>query len=100
MADVALNAARSKAPLMRISIGRYLNQFIITRENKVLNVVDTSLMGWVSGSSPMGAGFLGYDKLDKDSIARSAELAVSIAKENARLQSEPVQLAPQKGYGE
>ncbi|MDT4839767.1 hypothetical protein FQZ97_735650 [compost metagenome] len=38
--------------------------------------------------------------MDKDSIAKAAELAVAIAKENARLLMEPVQLAPQKGYGE
>ena len=36
----------------------------------------------------------------KSSIAKAAELAVSIAKENSKLLKEPVQLAPQKGYGE
>jgi TldD protein len=39
-------------------------------------------------------------KLDNDSIAKAAELAVAIAKENSRLLTEPVRLAPQKGYGE
>jgi TldD protein len=33
-------------------------------------------------------------------LPKAAALAVAIAKENARIQSEPVQLAPQKGYGE
>ncbi|MEJ0102068.1 MAG: DNA gyrase modulator [Bacteroidota bacterium] len=45
-------------------------------------------------------GFSATDKLTPDGIAKAAALAVSIAKENARLLSEPVQLAPQKGYGE
>ncbi|HYK76627.1 MAG TPA: TldD/PmbA family protein, partial [Daejeonella sp.] len=35
-----------------------------------------------------------------DSIARAAERAVQIAKVNAKLLTEPVKLAPQKGYGE
>ena len=102
MADIALNAARSKgATYADVRIGRYLNQFIITRENKVLNVVDTESYGMGIRVIVNGCwGFSATDKLDKDSIARSAELAVSIARENARLQSEPVQLAPQKGYGE
>ena len=42
LADTALNAARSKgATYVDVRIGRYLNQFIITRENKVTNLVDT-----------------------------------------------------------
>ncbi len=102
MADIALNAARAKgATYADVRIGRYRNQFIITREDKVLNTVDTESYGMGIRVIVGGCwGFSATDKLDTDSIARSAELAVSIAKENARLQSEPVQLAPQKGYGE
>src|ERR1700733_14997065 len=102
MADIALNAARSKgATYTDVRIGRYRNQFIITREDKVLNTVDTESYG--IGIRVIAAGCWGFaatDKLDKDGIAQAAEMAVSIAKENARLQKEPVQLAPQKGYGE
>jgi TldD protein len=102
LADVALNAAKSKgASYADVRIGRYRNQFIITREDKVLNTVDTESYGIgirvIAGGS---WGFAATDKLDNDGIARAAELAVSIAKENARLQKEPVRLAPQKGYGE
>ncbi|HXO77175.1 MAG TPA: hypothetical protein VN824_18105, partial [Puia sp.] len=40
LADIALNAARSKgASYTDVRIGRYRNQFIITREDKVLNTV-------------------------------------------------------------
>ncbi|HVW60624.1 MAG TPA: TldD/PmbA family protein [Puia sp.] len=102
LADVALNAARSKgASYVDVRIGRYLNQFIITREDKVLNIVDTESYGMGIRVIANGCwGFAATDKLDNDNIARSAAMAVSIAKENARLQSQPVQLAPQKGFGE
>jgi TldD protein len=45
-------------------------------------------------------GFAATDKMDEDNISKAAALAVEIAKENSRLLSEPVRLAPQKGYGE
>ena len=102
LADIALNAARSKgATYSDVRIGRYRNQFIITREDKVLNTVDTESYGIGIRVIANGCwGFAATDKLDHDGIARAAELAVSIARENARLLTEPVQLAPQKGYGE
>ncbi|HVU98108.1 MAG TPA: TldD/PmbA family protein [Puia sp.] len=102
LADIALNAARSKgASYADVRIGRYRNQFIVTREDKVLNTVDTESYGIgirvIAGGN---WGFAATDKMDKDGIAQAAALAVSIARENARLLKEPVQLAPQKGYGE
>src|ERR1700744_405240 len=102
LADIALNAARSKgATYADVRIGRYRNQFIITREDKVLNTVDTESYGIGIGVIAGGSwGFAATDKLDHDGIAQAAGLAVSIARENSRLQKEPVQLAPQKGYGE
>lgn len=102
LADVALNEARSKgATYTDVRIGRYLNQFIITREDKVQNVVNTESFGVGIRVIANGSwGFAATDKLDRDSVAKAAQLAVTIAKENARLLSEPVQLAPQKGVGE
>ncbi len=102
MADVALNAARSKgATYTDVRIGRYLNQYVITREDKVENIVDTESYGMGIRVIANGCwGFAATDRLDNDSIAKAAQMAVAIAKENARLQSEPVQLVPQKGYGE
>ncbi len=102
MADVALNAARSKgASYTDVRIGRYLNQFVITREDRVENIVNTESFGIGIRVIANGSwGFAATDNLDTDSIAKTAALAVSIAKENARLLTEPVQLAPQKGYGE
>jgi TldD protein len=102
MADIALNAARSKgATYTDARLGRYLNQFVVTRDRNIENIVDTESYGMGIRVIANGCwGFAATDKLDNDSIARAAETAVAIAKENARIQSEPVQLAPQKGYGE
>lgn len=102
MADVALNAARSKgASYADVRIGRYLNQFVITREDKVQNIANTESYGMgIRVVANGGWGFAAVDKLDNDSIARAAELAVSIAKENSRLLTEKVQLAPLTGHGE
>ncbi len=102
MADVALNAARSRgATYTDVRIGRYLQQFVVTREKQVQNVVNTESYGMGIRVLANGCwGFAATDKMDNDSIAKAAAAAVAIAKENARIQSEPVQLAPQKGYGE
>jgi len=102
MADVALNAARAKgATYTDVRIGRYLNQFVVTREDKVQNIVNTESYGMgIRVIDNGGWGFAATDKLDNDGIAKAAELAVAIAKENSRLLTEPVRLAPQKGYGE
>ncbi len=102
LADVALNAARSKgATYTDVRIGRYLNQFVVTREDKVQNIVNTESYGMGIRVIANGSwGFAAIDKMDKDNIAKAAEQAVAIAKENSRLLTEPVRLAPQKGYGE
>ncbi len=102
LADVALNAAQSKgATYTDVRIGRYLNQFVVTREDKVQNIVNTESYGLgIRVIANGGWGFAATDKLDKDSIAKAAETAAAIAKENSRLLTEPVRLAPQKGYGE
>lgn len=102
LADVALNAARSKgATYTDVRIGRYLNQFVVTREDKVQNIVNTESYGMGIRVIANGSwGFAAIDKMDKDNIAKAAEQAVAIAKENARLLTEPVRLAPQQGYGE
>ena len=102
IADVALNAARSKgATYTDVRIGRYLNQYVVTREDKVENLVNTESYGVGIRVIANGSwGFAATDKMDKDAIAKAAELAVAIARENSRLLAEPVKLAPQTGYGE
>ncbi|MDF2187942.1 TldD/PmbA family protein [Paraflavitalea sp. CAU 1676] len=102
MADIALQAARSKgATYTDVRIGRYLNQAVVTRDNRVQNVANTESYGIGIRVIANGSwGFAASEKLDNDSIAKTAALAVAIAKGNAKLLTEPVQLAPQKGLGE
>ena len=103
LADAALNAAKSKgATYTDIRIGRYLNQFVVTREDKVQNIVNTESYG--VGVRVIADGCWGFaavvDAKSEADTARAAEEAVAIAKANAKLLKEPVVLAPQKGFGE
>lgn len=102
MADVVLNRAKSNgATYADVRIGRYLRQFITTRETRVENIVNTESYGIGIRVIANGSwGFAATDRLDTDSIAKATDKAVQIAKVNAKLLIEPVQLAPQKGYGE
>lgn len=102
MADIGLNAAKSKgASYADIRIGRYLRQTIATREKKVQNISNAESYGLGIRVIANGCwGFAATDKLDNDSIAQAAALAVAIAKGNSKLMEEPVQLAPLKGYGD
>ena len=102
LADAALNAATKRgATYVDVRIGRYLNQSISTREQKVEGVASSETYGAGIRVIADGAwGFFATDQLTPATIARAAEEAVAIAKANARIQTEPVILAPQKGVGE
>ncbi len=102
LADAALNAARAKgASYADVRIGRYLNQFVVTREDKVQNLVNTESFGAGVRVIVDGTwGFAATSEVDKDSIAAAAERAAMIAKANSKVQQEPVRLAPVKGVGE
>lgn len=102
MADVALNAAKSKgATYADVRIGRYLNQVVATREKQVQNIANTESYGLGVRVIANGSwGFAATDNLTDDSIAAAAAAAVAIAKGNSKLLTEPVQLAPQQGFGE
>ena len=103
LADAGLNAAKSKgASYADIRIGRYLNQFVITREDKVESIVNTESYGVgirVIVNGCWGFASLGEAKTESQ-VAQTAEIAVAIAKANSKLLKEPVQLAAQKGFGE
>jgi len=102
LADIAMNAAKSKgASYADVRIGRYLNQFIVTREKRVQNIVNTESFGVGIRVIANGAwGFAATNIVTKEEIAKTAEKAVAVAKANSKILSEPVQLASQKGYGE
>jgi TldD protein len=102
LADVALNAAKSNgATYADVRIGRYLNQFVVTRENKVQNVVNTESFGTGVRVIANGTwGFASTNDVTPEGMAKAARQAVGIAKANAKLQKEPVTLAPVPSYGE
>jgi len=102
MADVALNTARSMgATYADARIGRYLNQYVFTREDKVQNVVNTESFGIGIRVIANGTwGFASTNSVSPDGIKKATEQAVAIAKANSKIQKEPVQLAPVKGHGE
>jgi len=102
LADVALDAARAAgATYCDVRIGRYLRQFVITRENRVENVVNTESIGVGIRVIAKGTwGFAATSELTDDAVAKAAREAATIAKANSRLQTKPVELAPVKGSGE
>ena len=102
LADVALNTAKSKgATYTDVRIGRYLNQFVSTRENRVQGVANTESFGVGVRVIANGCwGFAASNEVTPESMARTAERAVAVAKANSKLGAPPVQLAAQKGFGE
>ncbi len=102
LADAALNAARSAgATYADVRIGRYLNQFVTTRENRVQNIANTESFGVGIRVIANGSwGFAATNDVTPDGMAKTAAKAVAVAKANSKIIDEPVQLAPQKGYGE
>ncbi|KPN07545.1 TldD/PmbA family protein [Xanthomonas arboricola] len=102
LADAGLNAARQAgASYCDVRIGRYLRQFVITREDKVQNVVNTESIGAGVRVLVAGAwGFAATNELTEQGVAKAASQAAAIAKANAKVQGTPVQLAPTPGVGE
>lgn len=102
LADVAMNTAKSRgATYADVRIGRYLNQFVTTREKRVQNIANTESFGVGIRVIANGCwGFAASNLVNKEDIAKTAERAVAVAKANAKIQANTVQLAPQKGYGE
>ena len=102
LADAALAAATAAgATYCDVRIGRYLRQSLITREDKVQNVVNTESSGIGVRVIAQGAwGFAATNDQTPDGVAAAARQAVAIARANARIQGKPVQLAPLAGVGE
>jgi TldD protein len=102
LADAAMGAATAAgATYCDVRVGRYLRQFVVTREKTVQNVVNNESTGTGVRVIADGAwGFAATNDLTADGVAKAARQAVAIAKANAKHQTEPVQLAPVKGVGE
>ncbi|WP_223652078.1 TldD/PmbA family protein [Hymenobacter psoromatis] len=102
LADAALNAAKSAgASYADVRIGRSLNQYVFAREKQVQNIVSTESYGVGIRVLVNGCwGFASTSVVTEASLAATARLAAEIAKADAKVQKEPVQLAAQQGYGE
>ena len=76
-------------------IGRYLQNFVFTREQQIINVVDTDSIGIGVRALVNGTwGFAASRDLTRDGVAAAAREAVAIAKANAIAKDRSVQLAP------
>jgi TldD protein len=102
LADAALNTAKGAgASYADVRIGRYLNQSIFTREKQVQNIASGESFGAGVRVIANGSwGFAATNNVTDSGLAKAAQLAVAMAKANAKTQKEPVQLAAQRGYGE
>ena len=102
LADGALNAATAAgASYCDVRIGRYLRQFVITRETRVENVVNTESTGVGIRVIVNGTwGFAAVSDLSTSGVTAAAQQAVAVARANSKYQTAPVQLAKLTGVGE
>ena len=98
----SLNAARmAGAGFADARIGRYMQNFVVTREQQIINVVDTDSIGIGVRALVNGTwGFAASRNLTKDGVAAAAREAVAIAKANALAKDRSVTLAPSPSVGE
>jgi TldD protein len=92
---VALDAARGAgASYADARIGRYRQNFVVTREQQIINVVDTDTLGCGVRVLVDGCwGFVGTRLLTRDAVAGAAREATAIAKANRVARDRPVELA-------
>ncbi|MGQ0765014.1 MAG: TldD/PmbA family protein [Gemmatimonadota bacterium] len=98
----ALNAAKlAGASFADARIGRYLQNFVITREQQIINVVDTDSIGVGVRALVEGTwGFSASRDLTKAGVAAAAREAVAIARANRVARDRMVQLAPAPSVGD
>ncbi|WP_428263260.1 TldD/PmbA family protein [Haliangium sp.] len=100
LADVALNTARAAgASYADIRIADYRRQRVATREARILDLADDEDRGVGVRVIANGAwGFAASARIDKDEIARVTQQAVALARINAKIGREPIELAPTNAY--
>ncbi len=80
-------------------IGRYRNNFVLTREQQIVNVVDLDSLGLGVRALVNGTwGFAATRALTVDGVAKAAREAVAIAKANRLPGAEPVVLSPEPAH--
>ena len=89
LADAALTAATGAgASYCDVRIGRYLQQFVITRENRVENVVNTESTGVGVRVLVKGTwGFSATSDLSEKGVVGAARQAAAVATANATAQA-------------
>ena len=102
LATAGLTAATDAgASYCDVRVGRYLRQFVITREANVQNIVNTESTGVGVRVIADGAwGFAATNDMTAEAVAEAARLATAIARANAKNQTQPVRLAPTRGVGD
>ncbi len=102
LADDALTAAKDAgATYCDVRIGRYLSQAVMTREDKVQNVMNRESTGVGIRVIVNGAwGFAATSDLSQTGVVAAAKQAATIARANSKHQSTPVQLAKVPAFGE
>jgi len=102
LANLALNAAKSSgASYADVRIARIINQFIITRENRVQSIVNSESFGMGVRVIANGTfGFASTSDVVPEKIPALVKEAVAIAMANSKFQKEPIVLAPVTAYGE
>jgi TldD protein len=96
----ALNAAKSAgASYSDVRLGRYRQSFVFTREQQIVNTVDTDSIGVGIRALVDGTwGFGATETLTPDGVVAAAREAVAIAKANRSARDQPVQLSPVQAY--
>ncbi len=96
LALVALDAARAAgASYADCRLADYRRQRLAAREERVSSLSDEEDRGFGVRVLVQGTwGFAASSTVERDEIARVARQAVSIARANARMQREPVELSP------
>jgi predicted Zn-dependent protease len=96
----ALNAAKmAGASYADVRIGRYLQNFVSTREQQITNVVDTDSIGAGVRALVDGTwGFAATRTMTKDAVAEAARKAVAVAKATRIGRSSAIELAPAPAF--
>lgn len=102
LCDIGLNTTKSLgATYTDVRIGRYLNQFVSTREKKVQGITNTESFGVGIRVIANGTwGFAATNNVTAEGMKKTAERAVAIAKASSRFQKSPVILAATPSFGE
>lgn len=96
----AIDAARAAgASFSDVRIGRYRQNFVVTREQQIIQVVDTDSMGCGVRALVDGTwGFAATRVMTTDGVVEAAREAAAIARANRIARDRPIVMAPSPAY--